>query len=385
MLGRAVWFLAGVVAGSLASCSRSPGGAGLAVYDEPAGGPLPAPRDRSAIASPDRAPDRAPDRSKDRSPVAAATALHVVASTAGVHDVVEPFHDSAHPYVQLMTPMPHATYFAPATIRMWAHAPDTGSDSVNGYSPRVELYLGPTMVKRIVVAPGDRIDHYEANVIDVAAGTYELYARSYLASGVVESVHVPVTVIDVPPGRPAMTLVRDLVLRGNQSFELIGAAGTRARLTSKNGSRIRSAPGWTGHLTIRNADIIGLGGMDVAGIEVTVAGRSALEISGSVFDRTGPLAVTANDKARVAIRGNTFAPSMLTTVNSEPNYAGSHPSIVFAGSSTARKTFQGNNVGVSFVRFDRSSHWLIGGDHDADGNVLIGVRAGLEFDGATDI
>jgi len=72
-------------------------------------------------------------------------------------------------------------------------------------------------------------------------------------------------------------------------------------------------------------------------------------------------------------------------VNAEADYAGSHPSLTIRGSSTAAKLFQGNNVGVSFVRFERTSHWLIGGDHDADGNVFIGVRAGLELSDASDV
>jgi hypothetical protein len=87
----------------------------------------------------------------------------------------------------------------------------------------------------------------------------------------------------------------------------------------------------------------------------------------------------------VTITGNTFQPNILTPVNDEADYAGSHPSLTIAGSSSASKLFQGNNVGVSFVRFDRSSHWLIGGDHDADGNVFIGVRAGVELDDTSDV
>src|SRR5262245_8608861 len=56
-------------------------------------------------------------------------------TVSGGTAVVEPFYDSSHPYVTVMTPIPSVTYFAPATIRIWAHAPDTGSDNVNGYSP----------------------------------------------------------------------------------------------------------------------------------------------------------------------------------------------------------------------------------------------------------
>jgi len=104
-----------------------------------------------------------------------------------------------------------------------------------------------------------------------------------------------------------------------------------------------------------------------------------------VFDRVGAPVLGAADHAVITFRGNTLAPNMLTPVNDQPDYAGSHPSLTFTGNSDAAKTFQGNNVGVSFVRFDHSSHWTVGGDKDADGNVLIGVRGGLEFDFATDI
>ena len=86
----------------------------------------------------------------------------------------------------------------------------------------------------------------------------------------------------------------------------------------------------------------------------------------------------------MSIARNTFQPNILTPVNDQADYAGSHPSLVIAGSSSAAKVFQGNNVGVSFVRFDSTSHWLVGGDHDADGNVFLGVRAGVEIDNATD-
>jgi hypothetical protein len=307
-------------------------------------------------------------------------------TVAGGGSVVEPFYDSSHPYVQIMTPMPFATYFAPATIRIWAHAPDYGADSVNGYAPSVDFYLGTTKVGSATASASGPIDYYEFDLTGVATGSYELFVSSRLASGPVDSVHVPITVIDVAPhGGPNVDLVSDLVLSGSDNFELIGTPDARALLTSSNGSRIRSDAGWTGHLIIRNADVIGLGSMDVPSIEVTVAGSSALEISGSVFDRCGPPSLTANDQAPVTISGNTFQPNILTPVNDEADYAGSHPSLTIAGDSSAAKLFQGNNVGVSFVRLDRSSHWLIGGDHDADGNVFIGVRAGVELDNTSDI
>jgi hypothetical protein len=296
----------------------------------------------------------------------------------GSGSVIEPFYDSQHPYVQLMTPMPFATYFAPATIRMWAHAPDYGNDGVANYSPKVEFYLGTMMVAS--VAASGSVDYYQFDATGVPAGSYELFVRSRMASGAVDSIHVPITVVD-PPTTPApMNLTSDLVLSGNANFELIGTASAPAVVTSSNGSRIRSAAGWTGHLTIRHADIIGLGAMDVAGIEVTASGSNAIEISDSIFDRCGPPKLTANDQAPITFRGNTLQPNILTPANDQPDYDGSHPSLVFAGDSSAAKLFQGNNIGVSFVHFSRTRNWTIGGDHDADGNIIIGVRGGIKIE-----
>jgi hypothetical protein len=309
-----------------------------------------------------------------------------IVNVTGQGSLVDPFYDDRQPYVRIMSPMPYATYFAPATIRIWGHAPENNGDNVNGYSPQVDFYLGTMMVGSVHLGQGDRIDYYQVDVTNVPAGSYNIIARSRMASGTVESIPVPVTVIDVPAhAGPNMQLDADLVLSGSTNLEIIGTAGARALVTSSNGSRIRSAAGWTGHVTIRSADIIGLGSMDTPGIEVTTTGSSALEISNSVFDRCGPPSLTSNGQGTVTFRGNTLQPNILTQVNNEADYAGSHPSLVFAGSSSAAKLFQGNNVGISFVRFDRSSHWLIGGDTDADGNVLLGVRAGLEINGATDI
>ncbi len=299
----------------------------------------------------------------------------------------EPFYESSKPYVQVMTPMPFATYFAPATIRVWAHAPDQGDDNKNdGFSPHVDFYLGTMMVGGMDAKDG-AADYYQLDIPNVPAGTYELSVRSLLKSGTVESVHVPVNVIDPPSGAgiTTMTLTSDLVLSGSTSFELIGTADKPAVLISTNGSRIRSADGWTGHLKIQHADIIGLGKMDTPGIEVTVGGTSALEISDSIFDACGPPSLGADGQATIAFNRNTLQPNILTTVNDQPDYGGSNPSLVFTGSSTAPKTFQGNNIGVSFVRFDHSSNLTVGGDHDADGNIIIGVRGGMEFDTVNNI
>jgi hypothetical protein len=47
------------------------------------------------------------------------------------------------------------------------------------------------------------------------------------------------------------------------------------------------------------------------------------------------------------------------------------------GASTGQKVFAGNNVGAGWAEFIGVKNWLIGGDTDADSNVLIGPRVGF--------
>ena len=61
-------------------------------------------------------------------------------------------------------------------------------------------------------------------------------------------------------------------------------------------------------------------------------------------------------------------------------YGDSHPAIKLTGASTGQKTFAGNNVGAGWVDFQAVNHWTVGGDTDADSNILVGPRAGIHFD-----
>jgi hypothetical protein len=299
---------------------------------------------------------------------------------AGNPAVIEPFFDSSRSYVRVMTPIPGVTYFAPATIRIWGHAPNLASDGVRGYSPQVDFYLGTNMVGTARVTDSGPVDYYELTVPNVAAGSYEIILRARNAAGTVESQPVPITVID-PPATTGivMDLATDLMLSGSTNLQVVGTATARARITSSNGSRIRAAANWTGSLILRNVDVIGLGGMDIPGIDVSTSGASGIEITGSVFDRCGPPRLGVSGAAPMLIRNNTFQPNILTPVDSRANWNGSHPSLVILADGSVPKFFAGNNVGVSYVQFERAANLTIGGDTDADSNIIIGVRAGLQI------
>src|SRR6185436_5223619 len=154
-------------------------------------------------------------------------------TVTGGKSVIEPFYTT--PYVQIMTPMPYAQYFAPATIRIWGHAP-----TPDGYAARLDFYLGTKQVGS--AQRSNRVDYYEVTVTGVVAGDYEIYAKN---ENGLESIHVPVHVIDLPPHQgPTRDLTSDIVLSGSDNLEILGTANARALLTSSNGSHIRSASGW---------------------------------------------------------------------------------------------------------------------------------------------
>src|SRR5438874_11988188 len=47
--------------------------------------------------------------------------------------------------------------------------------------------------------------------------------------------------------------------------------------------------------------------------------------------------------------------------------------------------FQGNNVGAGWVLFQATQKWLVGGNNNADSNILIGPRVGIYVDRSGDI
>jgi hypothetical protein len=100
---------------------------------------------------------------------------------------------------------------------------------------------------------------------------------------------------------------------------------------------------------------------------------------GNVWEMFGTVAIGANDTAQTTIRGNEFRANTLVPVLSLPTEYSNEtlPVISVTGNSSAQQFFQGNNVGLSTVVFNSTRNWLIGGDTDADSNVLIGVRCGF--------
>jgi hypothetical protein len=223
---------------------------------------------------------------------------------------------------------------------------------------------------------------------DVAPGQHTVVARATYVNPdlVLESEPVTITVENPPVYAQTVNLTQDVVLSGSQSFELIGSPGGRIRLNG-NGHRIVSS-GTSGDLVLRDVDVYGLGSPDntsAPGIDVTTTGTTgSVAIEDSIFDRSNPVRLRFNGSSTAALQGNLFRSSMRMPIGQFPGadpvspIPSTAPVVSISGSSAATKVFAGNNVAAAPVRFEDVNRWAIGGDSDAESNVLIGARASFE-------
>jgi hypothetical protein len=287
-------------------------------------------------------------------------------------------------YVVIQSPVSGMRFTAPASIRIYAdpyviNAPDPDGHTVtflmNGQT--VGTYTGNAAQN----------GYYTLNLNSIAAGTYVLTARINTTQyGVVTSAPVTIHVDNPPAYGQTFNLTSDVVLSGSQIATYAGTAASRCAING-NGFQIRSAAGFTGVLNISNCDIRNLGTATNRAIDVTVGGAGSVQLMGNVFDTFGTVSLAANDQAQAIVRRNEFRANTLVPVGSQPVGIGSVTLPVFTagGNSTTPKFFQGNNVGLSTVMFTNTRHWLIGGNTDAESNVLMGVRCGFVVSGSSNM
>jgi MYXO-CTERM domain-containing protein len=210
------------------------------------------------------------------------------------------------------------------------------------------------------------------------------------------AVMVAAVVVAAPAARAADTIVgpggelslsADLVLSGPDALTA-GEAGASARCKIHgNGFSIYSDDTWTGSLSIRNCDLDGLGfdGMPIMGMDkaaIDVAGGSAFTITGSTFSQSSVIAVVVAGDGSVLFKDNTIkADSIVRAPVLEPD---SQPAFYGQGFSTGTKAIQGNRILKSYIHLQATSDWLVGGN-GPEGNVLVGLRAGIHLEGASGV
>ncbi|MBI4907523.1 MAG: hypothetical protein HY820_28110 [Acidobacteria bacterium] len=308
-----------------------------------------------------------------------ATAPITIQSSSGTPPPVPRMSDGA--YVVLQSPVAGMHFTAPAAIRLFADPYDPDAADPDALTVTFLINGQPAGT---YTGSGAQNGYFAHTVNNLIAGTYTITAQITARNTTVTSAPVTVFVDNPAPSTgPIYNLTADVVLNGSQAATYAGTTTNRC-LISGNGFQIRSAAGFTGSLTIANCDIRGLGTSSTPAINVAVNGAGYVQLTGNVFETFGQISLAANDQARLNVQGNELRENTLVPVGSQPSNTSTLTVPVFyaTGNSSAQQYFQGNNVGLSTVVFERTRNWMIGGA-DADSNILMGVRCGFTISQST--
>jgi Right handed beta helix region len=186
---------------------------------------------------------------------------------------------------------------------------------------------------------------------------------------------------DVPAGA-TRSLDADLILAGMDTLTAGDPAGARCTIHG-NGHLVVAADGWTGTLSIRNCDVDGLGTADEPALGLHASGSAAITIEGSRFSTSGQVNLHIGEHVSVIVTGNTIeADSLVPAVTL---LLDSPPVFWVTGNSDGMKLFQGNRIFKARIKFTSTSGWMVGGATPAEGNILVGVRTGIELENANNM
>lgn len=293
--------------------------------------------------------------------------------------------------VHMVAPVEGETFTAPSTLRLIASGrdPNIGTNvptsGHGGNASKVQFFVDDSVVLEV---DGLSAEYwiFKGFASGVAAGTHRVWARAIYVNPaeVLDSEPVLVTVNDPPTYARTVDLTADVTV-GAAGYELVGSAGARVRLNG-NGRRI-TGTGASGPVTLKFVDVFDLGPRaDTSTAAVAVTTSGAVTIEDSIFDSSNTIRVSASGTAATSIRRNLFRSNMRMPIGQQPQAGadGSWPVAELGGSGSGAKVFAGNNVAAGYVMFSGPS-WVVGGDSDADSNVLIGARVGIYAGGTVQV
>jgi hypothetical protein len=185
------------------------------------------------------------------------------------------------------------------------------------------------------------------------------------------------------------TLQEDLVLNGDDVLEIKGTPDKPCTLVG-NQHRIRTGAKWTGSLQIVHCKIQNLGpparrsddgqvaGPGASAIDVKAAGKAGVTIENCTFDACSAIHLQNDDSSAASFRNNIILDNSVVAISKD--IANSDHAFVARGNSKEKKLFQGNYIPRGKIVFN-APQWLIGGDQDADSNIIIGMRIGVDARG----
>ncbi|HMI84576.1 MAG TPA: hypothetical protein VK550_10805 [Polyangiaceae bacterium] len=291
-------------------------------------------------------------------------------------------------FAAMVAPVDGETFLGPAVdLRLIGVAKDAnnyqGSGPGGGHSQAASVQFFVDGVS-VLTADAANSDYWVfkgfVQAMSLSPGDHTVFVRAIYSAtpgptGQVDSRPVTITVNPPPTYGQTVEMAGDLTLA--EAAIWVGTAASRIRVNG-HGHLIRG----TGAAAVdwQYVDFYDLGNSaDTAtnGIDVTTTG--SVSVQNCRFDYSNPARFSLGGTATADIRNNLFRSNMRQPLGQLP-YGDSHPAIKLTGASTGQKTFAGNNVGAGWVDFQAVNHWTVGGETDADSNILVGPRAGIHFD-----
>jgi hypothetical protein len=180
-----------------------------------------------------------------------------------------------------------------------------------------------------------------------------------------------------------LAISEEFVLSGDDVLEINGTAEKPCRMDG-NGQTIKTSGKWTGRIKITHCEIRGMGSSTRPVFDITTTGEGdKFIIENCDFHACGAIHIANTENSGSVFRNNLIRESSMVPVTNLPDQ--SPPVFRASGDSPARKLFQGNRINKSVVAFERARNWLIGGDTDADSNIITGLRGSLSIFTCTDL
>jgi hypothetical protein len=170
-----------------------------------------------------------------------------------------------------------------------------------------------------------------------------------------------------------LTLSQTYVLSGNDTLEIRGSADQRCTILG-NGNQILTQRGWRGRVSIVNCDIRGLGTPSLHAVELEASGGADIRFDRCTFDASSSVYLRTEQESTARVTNCIVLPNSIVRVDKAREK--SRPAFIAAGKSDKAKVFQGNRLYKSSVEIEAPA-WLVGGNADAESNLLIGWRAGI--------
>jgi hypothetical protein len=215
-------------------------------------------------------------------------------------------------------------------------------------------------------------------------GTHAIFARATVSGTTLDSPPVVITVETPAYGQTKVLSANVTDLAGAGLATIVGSPGSRIRIEGAGFSITGSSP-----VNWQYVDFYNVGSAstpDTTSLSV-IASSDTINVQNCRFFYSNPTQFVVNGSASASIRGNTWASNVRQLAGQFPADAGSPTAtqvVALGGTSTAAKVFAGNNIGAGYVRIvSGTQNWTLGGDAEADANVMIGPRIGWYFEGST--